>query len=59
MVFAMFMRLIMMVVIFWILLHILTAWMLRVANMVMIRASLAEPVKGPKPKNNRQFTGSG
>jgi hypothetical protein len=25
----------------------------------LLRASLTEPVKGPKPKNNRQFTGSG
>jgi hypothetical protein len=25
----------------------------------VFRASLAEPVKGPKPKNNRQYTGSG
>jgi hypothetical protein len=24
----------------------------------LLRASLTEPVKGPKPKNNRQFTGS-
>jgi hypothetical protein len=37
MVSSLFMRLIMMVYIFWILLHILTVWMLKDVNIVMIK----------------------